>query len=78
MGGWTLTGTAQATEVGMIVTKTAAFGGALLIVAGLVGFVAPSLMGLHPRDHLVHFSLGAVFLAVGLTGSPSAPESAAH
>ena len=31
----------------MMVTKTTTFGGALLIVAGLLGFVAPGLMGLH-------------------------------
>ena len=31
----------------MMATKTTTFGGALLIVAGLLGFVAPGLMGLH-------------------------------
>ncbi|MBI4664238.1 MAG: hypothetical protein HY735_36040 [Verrucomicrobia bacterium] len=128
----------------MMVTKTTTFGGALLIVAGLLGFIVPGLMGLHLSaahnllflasgaaaiysglltteaagrifctvfgafygllglvglaagglsntitiipgtlvlgiiDHLVHLILGAVFLAVGRIGRPSAVLPAMH
>ena len=31
----------------VVVTKTATFGGALLVVVGLLGFIAPGFMGMH-------------------------------
>ena len=51
-----------------MVKKTATFGGLLLVVAGLIGLVAPGLIGMHPSvtHNLVHLVSGAISLFFGL------------
>jgi len=51
--------------------------GGILIVAGLVGFAAPGLMGMHlsPVHNLIHLVSGALALCFGLAGSLSAAKT---
>jgi uncharacterized membrane protein HdeD (DUF308 family) len=51
--------------------------GGILIVAGLVGFVAPGLMGMHlsPVHNVIHLVSGALALGFGLAGSFSATRT---
>lgn len=47
--------------------------GIVFILAGLVGFVAPNLLGAHlsPAHNVVHLVSGAIALYLGLAGSAS-------
>ena len=58
----------------VIVTKTATFGGALLAVVGLLGFIAPGFMGMHlSAAHNVVFLLsGALAIYFGLIATQAA------
>jgi hypothetical protein len=51
--------------------------GGILIVAGLVGFAAPGLMGMHlsPVHNVIHLVSGALALCFGLAGSFSAAKT---
>ena len=51
-----------------MVKKTATFGGLFLIVAGLIGLLAPALVGMHPSvaHNLVHLVSGVLALYLGL------------
>ena len=51
-----------------MVKKTATFGGLLLVVAGLIGLIAPGLLGMQPSvaHNLVHLVSGALALYLGL------------
>jgi len=51
-----------------MVKKTATFGGLLLVVAALIGLVAPGLIAMHPSvvHNLVHLVSGAMALFFGL------------
>jgi hypothetical protein len=55
-------------ESNSMVKKTATFGGLLLVVAGLIGLVAPGLIGMHPSvtHNLVHLVSGGMALFFGL------------
>ncbi len=55
--------------------------GAIYLVVGLFGFVAPTLFGLLPDgytlfDNLLHLALGALSIAVALFGRSGAPAAA--
>jgi hypothetical protein len=57
-----------------MVTKTTTFGGALLVVTGLLGFIAPGFMGMHltaAHNVLLLFS-GALAIYFGLKATPAA------
>ena len=58
----------------IIVTKTATFGGALLVVVGLLGFIAPGFMGMHLSAlHNVMLLLsGALAIYFGLIATQAA------
>ncbi len=51
--------------------------GIVFILAGLVGFAAPSLLGAHlsPAHNIVHLVSGAIALYLGLKGSLSATKT---
>ncbi|MBI2949190.1 MAG: DUF4383 domain-containing protein [Verrucomicrobia bacterium] len=51
-----------------MITRTTTFGGALLIMAGLFGFIAPGFMGLRlsPAHNLLFLVSGAVAIYFGL------------
>ena len=51
--------------------------GGILIVAGLIGFVAPGLMGMHLSllHNVIHLVSGALALCFGLAGSLSAAKT---
>jgi hypothetical protein len=55
-------------ESNSMVKKTATFGGLLLVVAALIGLVAPGLIAMHPSvvHNLVHLVSGAMALFFGL------------
>jgi uncharacterized protein DUF4383 len=54
-----------------MIKKTATIGGIVLIGAGLLGFLAPGLMGMHltAAHNLVHLVSGALALYFGLKGT---------
>jgi hypothetical protein len=56
-----------------MVTRTTTFGGAFLVVVGLLGFAAPNFMGLHlsALHNVVHLLLGAVAIYFGLKATPA-------
>src|SRR5262245_50794127 len=65
-------------ETHKIMTKQiATILGGILVVAGLVGFAAPGLMGMHlsPVHNVIHLASGALALCFGLAGSLSAAKS---
>jgi hypothetical protein len=47
------------------------------LLVGIVGFVAPAVLGMHlsPAHNVVHLLTGAVSLYLGLKGSPGAARS---
>ena len=55
----------------------ATFLGALFVLVGLIGFIAPTLLGAHlgPAHNVVHLLTGAVALYLGLMGSLSAART---
>jgi hypothetical protein len=61
----------------VIVTKTATFGGALLAVVGLLGFIAPGFMGMHlSAAHNILFLLsGALAIYFGLIAAQTAART---
>ncbi len=58
----------------IMVTKAATFGGALLIVTGLLGFIAPGFMGMHlsPARNVVFLLSGALAIYFGLMATQAA------
>jgi len=58
----------------IIVTKTATFGGALLVVVGLLGFIAPGFMGMHlsAAHNVVLLLSGALAIYFGLMATQAA------
>ena len=50
--------------------------GVVFVLVGVVGFVAPTLLGAHltPVHNLVHIVSGAIALYFGFAGSPSAAK----
>lgn len=60
-----------------MVTMTTTFGGALLVAVGLLGFVAPRIMGMHLGGaHSVVFLLsGALAVYFGLKATPAAART---
>ena len=58
----------------IVVTKTATFGGALLVLTGLLGFIAPGFMGMHlSAAHNVLLLLsGALAIYFGLMATQAA------
>jgi uncharacterized protein DUF4383 len=60
-----------------MVARTTTFGGALLVVLGLVGFVAPGFMGmqLSVAHNIVLLLSGAVALYFGLKATPAAART---
>src|SRR5437588_4925496 len=61
----------------IMVTKTTTFGGACLIVVGLIGFVAPGLIGMHlgALHNVVLLLSGAFAIYFGLKAPPSAART---
>lgn len=47
------------------------------LLVGVIGFVAPGILGMHlsPAHNVVHLVTGAVSLYLGLKGSPSAAKT---
>ena len=60
-----------------MIKKTATIGGIVLIGAGLLGFLAPGLMGMHltAAHNLVHLVSGALALYFGLKGTVAAART---
>src|SRR2546425_11630418 len=58
----------------VVVTKTATFGGALLVVVGLLGFIAPGFMGMHlsAAHNVVLLLSGVVAIYFGLMATQAA------
>ena len=58
----------------IVVTKTATFGGALLVVVGLLGFIAPGFMGMHlsAAHNVVLLLSGVVAIYFGLMATQAA------
>src|SRR5438445_1591394 len=61
----------------IVVTKTATFGGALLVVVGLLGFIAPGFMGMHlsAAHNVVLLLSGALAIYFGLMATSSAART---
>src|SRR5881396_3584263 len=61
----------------VMVTKTTTFGGALLVLVGLLGFAAPGFMGmrLSALHNLVLLLSGAVAIYFGLKATPTAART---
>ena len=59
------------------ITRTTTFGGAFLVVVGLLGFAAPGFMGMHlsPLHNVVHLLSGAVAIYFGLKATPAAART---
>jgi len=57
-----------------MVTKTTTFGGALLILTGLIGFIAPGFMGMHlsAAHNIVLLVSGAMAVYFGLIATQAA------
>src|SRR5207249_8740809 len=61
----------------IVVTKTTIFGGALLVVVGLLGFAAPGFMGMHLSvlHNVLLLSSGALAIYFGLRATPVAART---
>ncbi len=61
-------------ERNIMVTRTTTFGGALLVVVGLLGFIAPGFLGMHlsALHNVVHLLSGAAALYFGLVATQAA------
>lgn len=61
----------------IIVTKTTTFGGALLVVVGLLGFAAPGFMGMHlsALHNIILLLSGLVSIYFGLMATPAAART---
>jgi hypothetical protein len=61
----------------IMITKTTTFGGAFLVVLGLLGFIVPRFMGMHPSAlHNVMLLLsGAVAIYFGMKATPAAERT---
>ena len=61
----------------MLANRIATLLGAGFLLIGILGFVAPSLLGMHlsATHSVVHLLTGAVSLWLGLKGSPSAART---
>jgi hypothetical protein len=59
------------------ITRTTTFGGAFLVLVGLLGFVAPGFMGMHlsPLHNVVLLLSGAVAIYFGLKASTAAART---
>ena len=59
------------------ITKATTFGGAFLVLLGLLGFVAPGFMGMHlsPLHNVVHLLSGAVAIYFGLKATQAAART---
>ena len=57
----------------IMVTRTTTFGGAFLVVVGLLGFAAPAFAGMHlsPLNNVVHLLSGAAAIYFGLIATPA-------
>ncbi len=64
-------------ETNIMLTRTTTFGGALLGVVGLLGFAAPSFMGMHLTmvHNVVLLLSGAVAIYFGLKATPAATRN---
>ena len=60
-----------------MITRTTTFGGAFLVVVGLLGFAAPGFMGMHlsALNNVVHLLSGAVAIYFGLKATPAAART---
>ena len=60
-----------------MVTKITTFGGALLVLVGLLGFFAPNLMGMHlsALHNVVLLLSGALAIYFGLKAAPAAART---
>lgn len=60
-----------------MITRTTIFGGALLVVVGLLGFAAPGFMGLHLSvvHNVVLVLSGAAAIYFGLLATPAAART---
>ena len=61
----------------IMITKTTTFGGAFLILVGLLGFVAPSFMGLHlsALHNILLLLSGVMAIYFGLKATPAAART---
>jgi hypothetical protein len=61
----------------VMITKTTTFGGAFLVVLGLLGFAAPRFMGMHlsPLHNAVFLLSGAAAIYFGLKTTPAAART---
>jgi hypothetical protein len=61
----------------VMVTKTATFGGALMVVVGLLGFAVPSFMGLHlsALHNVLLLLSGAAAIYFGVKATPVAARA---
>jgi hypothetical protein len=61
----------------IMVTKTTTFGGAFLVVVGLLGFAAPGFMGMHltALHNVVLLLSGALAIYFGLKATPAAART---
>ena len=57
-----------------MVTRTTTFGGAFLVVVGLLGFAAPGFLGMHlsPLHNVVHLLSGVAAIYFGMKATPTA------
>ena len=60
-----------------MVTRTTTFGGAFLVMVGLLGFAAPAFAGMHlsPLNNVVHLLSGAAAIYFGLIATPAAART---
>ena len=60
-----------------MVLRTTTFGGAFLVVVGLLGFVAPGFLGMHlsPLHNVVHLLSGAAAIYFGMKATPTAART---
>jgi hypothetical protein len=61
----------------MVVTKTTTFGGALLVLIGLLGFAAPGFLGMHlsALHNVLLLLSGTVAIYFGLQATPQAARA---
>src|SRR3989442_15300413 len=60
-----------------MITKTTIFGGAFLVLAGLLGFAAPGLIGMHlsALHNVLLLLSGALAIYFGLKATPAATRT---
>jgi len=60
-----------------MVLRTTTFGGAFLVVVGLLGFAAPGFLGMHlsPLHNVVHLLSGAAAIYFGMIATPTAART---